>query len=118
MPPPFKLIWTDQAAATFNQLQADAIRQKTSREKTRKRKTTRKEGLFQQAVKCLSLLEVNPRHPGLRTHEFSSIEHPYENGGKVFEAYVQNNTPGAYRMFWCYGPEKGQLTIIAITPHP
>ena len=26
--------------------------------------------------------------------------------------------PGAYRLFWCYGPESGQITIIAITPHP
>jgi len=39
-------------------------------------------------------------------------------GEKVFEAYVQNKTPGAYRLFWCYGPDKGQITLIAITPHP
>jgi hypothetical protein len=36
----------------------------------------------------------------------------------VFESYVQNRTPGAYRVFWCYGPEQGQITIVAITPHP
>jgi len=24
----------------------------------------------------------------------------------------------AYRVFWCYGPAKGDITIIAITRHP
>jgi len=67
--------------------------------------------------KCVRLLLENPKHPGLRTHEFFSIEHPYEKGAKVFEAYVQNRTPGAYRLFWCYGPDKGEITIIAITAH-
>jgi hypothetical protein len=37
---------------------------------------------------------------------------------KVFEAYAQNNTPGAYRIFWCYGPAKSELTIITITAQP
>jgi hypothetical protein len=26
--------------------------------------------------------------------------------------------PCAYRAFWCYGPQQGQITIVAITPHP
>jgi hypothetical protein len=43
----------------------------------------------------------------------------------VFEAYAQNQTPGAYRVFFMYGPDRVEgkkrtavLTIIAITPHP
>jgi hypothetical protein len=63
------------------------------------------------------LLE-NPRHPGLNAHEFSSLENPYDGDQKVFEAYVQNRTPEAWRVFWCYGPENGQITILAMTPHP
>ena len=55
---------------------------------------------------------------GLHTHEYDSLEHPFDPQGKVFEAYAQNKTPGAYRIFWCYGPEKEEMTIIAITPHP
>jgi len=39
-------------------------------------------------------------------------------GEKVFEAYAEHPTPAAYRVFWHYGPEKGVITIIAITPHP
>jgi hypothetical protein len=68
--------------------------------------------------KCVRLLLENPRHPGLDTPEYHSIEHPYDEGEKVFEAHSQTRTPGAYRLFWCYGPEKGEITIIAITPHP
>jgi hypothetical protein len=66
--------------------------------------------------KTLGLLETNPRHPGLNTHKYSDIAGP--NGEDVFEAYAENNTPGAYRVFWIYGPGKDAITIIAITPHP
>jgi hypothetical protein len=27
-------------------------------------------------------------------------------------------TPGAYLVFWCYGREKNEITVPAITPHP
>jgi hypothetical protein len=47
------------------------------------------------------------------------------NGEEVFEAYAQNETPGAYRVFFLYGPDRTEgkkriavLTIIAITPYP
>ena len=30
------------------------------------------------------------------------------DGEKVFEAYGQNNTFGAYRVFWHYGPDEIQ----------
>ena len=43
---------------------------------------------------------------------------PFAPKEPVFEAYAENQTPGAYRIFWCYGPDKKQITIIAITPHP
>jgi hypothetical protein len=33
------------------------------------------------------------------------------------EAY-KKKTPAAWRIFWCYGPEPDQLTILAITKHP
>jgi hypothetical protein len=114
----FALVWVPAAAAQFEALRAAAELQVQSVRRTRKTNSSRQAGLFKQVVKCLTLLRENPRHPGLQTHEFHSIEHPYKSGDKVFEAYVQNHTPGAYRLFWCYGPEMGQITIIAITPHP
>lgn len=66
--------------------------------------------------KTLGLLETNPRHPGLATHEFTSLSGPA--GEKVFEAYVENRTPGAWRVFWYYGPKPGMIRILNITPHP
>jgi len=66
--------------------------------------------------KTLGFMETNLRHPSLNTHEFTSLKGP--NGEKVFEAYAQQKTPSAYRIFWYYGPGKKQITIVAITPHP
>lgn len=75
-------------------------------------------GLEKQIKKALGYLQLNPRHPSLQTHVFHSIENPFDPNGKVFEAYAQNRTPGAYRIFWCYGPQKTEITILALTPHP
>jgi len=66
--------------------------------------------------KTLGFMETNLRHPSLNTHEFTSLKGA--DGEKVFEAYAQQKTPGAYRIFWHYGPKENQLTIITITPHP
>ena len=75
-------------------------------------------GLARQIKKSLGYLQTNPKHPSLNTHPYGSIDHPFDPKGKVFEAYAQNNAPSAYRIFWCYGPDKKQITIIAITSHP
>lgn len=66
--------------------------------------------------KTLALMEINLRHPSLNTHEFRGYAGP--NNEKIFEAYAQSNTPGAYRIFWYYGPQRNTLTIIAIIQHP
>lgn len=115
---PFTLVWLEESASTFQALEAAARKSLENRQRSKKAKATKQEGLFKQVLKCIELLQDNPRHPGLNTHEYDSIENPYDPTTKVFEAYVQNRTPGAYRVFWCYGPNKNQITIIAITPHP
>lgn len=66
--------------------------------------------------KTLALMETDLKHPSLQTHEYSDLEGA--NGEKVFESYAQNRTPGAYRIFWHYGPLKRQITVVAIVPHP
>jgi hypothetical protein len=72
---------------------------------------------YKAASKAIWLLAENPRHPGLHTHEFKGRACPH--GGKLFEAYAQNRTPGAYRVFWCYEPgARDTVPIVAITPHP
>jgi hypothetical protein len=86
-------------------------------------KTPSKSALLKQVRKALGFLEIDPHHPGLQTHEFTSLSGAH--GEKVFEAYAQNNTHGAYRIFWHYGPDeiKGKkrvsvITILAMTLHP
>ena len=115
---PFTLVWLEESAGTFNELEAAARKSLEKRQKSQKAKASKQEGLFKQVLKCVELLQENPRHVELKTHEYRSIENPYDPDTKVFEAYVQNRTPGAYRVFWCYGPKKNEITIIAITPHP
>lgn len=66
--------------------------------------------------KALGYLETNPRHPALTTHKYTSLVGLH--GEEIFEAYAENKTPAAYRIFWHYGPKKNELTIVAITPHP
>ena len=87
------------------------------------RRDPSKANVFKQVTKTLALLETNLHHPSLNTHRFHSLAGP--NGEEVFEAYVQQHTPGAYRIFFYYGPDRRQgnrripvLTIVAITPHP
>ena len=75
-----------------------------------------KKAVLKAVRKTLGLMEIDLRHPSLQTHEYSDLEGA--NGEKVFESYAQNRTPGAYRIFWHYGPQKGQITIVAIVPHP
>lgn len=75
-----------------------------------------KKGVLKAVRKTLGLMEANLRHPSLHTHEYSELEGP--NSEKVFESYAQNRTPGAYRIFWHYGPQKKQITVVAIVPHP
>ncbi len=114
----FTFRWTEEAATTYSDLRDAAEFAQLNREKKKLSKTSKQEGLFKQLVKCLDILGTNPRHPGLHTHEYDSLTHPYDPKQKVFEAYAQNNTPGAYRVFWCYGPEQKEITILAITAHP
>ncbi len=96
----FELLFTDQANADLDALEADASLAKR----------------LKAVRKTLGLLETNPRHPGLNTHKFNSLKGP--RGEEIFEAYAENKTPAAWRIFWYYGPDKKQITILAITPHP
>ena len=74
------------------------------------------EKLYRKLGKAMRLISDNPRHPGLHSHEITSLSARY--GMKVWESYLENNTPGAGRVFWVYGPEKGGITLIGLDPHP
>ncbi len=114
----FTRAWTKEAEDQYNVLKRNAQASLKARQTDKKKKATKAEGLFKQVHGCIQKLLNDPRHPSLNTHKYDSLEHPYDENQPVFEAYAQNQTPGAYRVFWCYGPGKGEITIIAITPHP
>lgn len=102
-----QLRFTDEAAGQLHALASDPA----------------KRGLHKQVLKTLGFLETNARHPGLNTHEYRSLVGV--NGERLWEAYAQDKTPGAYRVFFHYGPDElsggkrvAVLTIVAITPHP
>ena len=96
----FDIFLTDEAEEQLDRLKSD-------RGLSKRYKAVRKAILF---------LSQNPRHPGLQTHEFTSLKG--SKGEKIFEAYAEQATPAAYRIFWYYGPKEKQITIISITPHP
>ena len=65
---------------------------------------------------CLARLAQNPRHPGLNSHRYERFDRVY--GGSVWESYVENQTSSAWRVWWAFGPERGQITVLLIGPHP
>ena len=96
----FKLRFTDEAKANLKALEGDPS----------------KKAELKAVRKALGFMETNMRHPGLKTHKYSVLKGPQRQ--EVFEAYAQNQTPGAYRIFWYYGPDKNQISIASIVPHP
>jgi len=103
---PFQLLYTHEANSQLDKLGKNKNLQKRSK-----------------AVdKASRLLGEEPNYTGLNAHKYSSLKGP--DGCEVFEAYAENKTPAAYRIFWCYYPPKekgatmGNITILAITTHP
>lgn len=66
--------------------------------------------------RALARLQIDPRYPSLQSHKYTSLEGV--NGEDVWDSYVENKTPGAWRIFWHFGPGAGVITVVAITPHP
>jgi len=74
------------------------------------------EKFFKKLVKAFGYLAENPRHNRLASHESDHLTRKY--GFKIFQSYLENNTPSAGRIFWAYGPDKRDITVLAIEPHP
>jgi hypothetical protein len=96
----YRLRFTKEAGATLDELEGAA-------QYAKKLKKVRK---------ALGLLQTDPRYPGLHSHKYSSIKG--QNGEEVWDSYVENRTPSAWRIFWHYGPDSDTITVLLITPHP
>ena len=95
----FKLVITPEAIRCLKELKKPGLKKR-----------------YKAVTKALKILEENPKHPGLQTHQYYSLAGP--GGEKVFEAYAEQNTPAVYRIFFYYGPGRRFITIFAITSHP
>lgn len=103
---PYKLRFSNSARDVLKSLQAGGPNDQAKLRKVRR---------------ALARLEQDPRHPGLHSHQYESF--PVDKDVKVWDSYVENHAPSAWRIFWRYGPEDpkselGIITVLAIGPHP
>lgn len=96
----FQIDFTDNSLDQLNQIKSDPT----------------KRGVAKAISKSIGLMCSNLRHPSLHTHKYDNLRGP--NNEEVFESYAQNKTPGAYRIFWYYGPGRKRITVLEICPHP
>ena len=99
---PFKLLFEPEALKTLHELEHD---------------DDNKDPVKLKKVRiCLGRIETDPKYPGLHSHKYS--EKRGHNGEDVWESYVENKNPSAWRVFWHYGPDQREITILLIVPHP
>ena len=103
----FTIYFDGEAETLINELGEKAIAGELNRDE---------KDLYRKVRKALQHLETNPRHPGLNSHEIDVLTEKY--GVRIWESYLENKKAGARRMFWIYGPETKEITIVGIEKHP
>ncbi len=73
-------------------------------------------GKLKKVRRALGLLEQDPRYPALNSHKYHSLRG--SQGEDVWDSYVENRTPSAWRLFWHYGPGEDVITVVTLGPHP
>lgn len=103
----FTIYFDGEAEVLINGLGEKALAGKLNRDE---------KDLYRKIRKALQHLQEDPRHPGLKSHEIDVLTEKY--GVRIWESYLENKRSGARRMFWIYGPETKEITIIGIENHP
>ena len=103
----FTIYFDGEAEALINELGEKAVAGELNRDE---------KDLYRKIRKALQHLETNPRHPGLKSHEIDVLTDKY--GVRIWESYLENRKAGARRMFWIYGPQTKEITIVGIENHP
>lgn len=68
--------------------------------------------------KALRLLKDNPAHPGLNAHKWDLLKGKASDGGDMWTAYVENNAPSAWRIFYFFDSrDPGLIYVTSIEPH-
>jgi hypothetical protein len=102
--PPYVLRYTAEFEKIVDDLAASPPKSAGAIKLTKIRKTLRQ------------LEDPGPSYPGLHSHLYQSVKGP--DGAQLWESYVENRTPGAWRLFWVYGPEPDEITAVTVGPHP
>ena len=96
--PPFKILYTDTAQRVLDEMDTPANQAKMKK--------------IRKAIKLLR--DVGPGYPGLCTHKMKTLRGP--NSEDVWNSYVENHTPSAWRILWIYS-DPDTITVLAIGPH-
>lgn len=78
--------------------------------------STKERELYIKWGKALKFLSQDPFYPSLQTHEIETLTKRY--GQKVWQSYLENKVSRAMRMYWVYGPNRQEITVVALEPHP
>lgn len=77
--------------------------------------------LAKKLFKAIANLARDPFYPALQSHEIPPLTQRFSTRDrtiKVFQSYLENQTPSAGRLYWVYGPERQMITLVGLEPHP
>ena len=86
---PFKLNFSTKADEQLSALEAGGSATASKLKKVRR---------------ALAHIEANPKYPGLHSHLYENF--PGLEKEKIWDSYIENQTPSAWRIFWMYGPNE------------
>lgn len=108
----FRLRWTEEAARRYSELKAEAQKAFLSR---RTNIDCDKEGAFKHVHHCIRLLAADPNNNLLTVQTYKSLDSVYP-GHPVSDCRCSLYGTARHRVFWTFGPEDGELGILAIAP--
>lgn len=70
-------------------------------------------------TKILGQIQTKPTtYPGLNSHKVPMLKGAGPNGEAMWESYVENKTPGAWRVFWYFDSAiRGDIVVTSIEAH-
>jgi hypothetical protein len=97
---PFRLKLTPDAETSWNAL------------------ATSDQGKWKKVNKALKYLKNDPGHRSLAAHKWDTLRGRAPDGGDIWTAYAENNTPSAWRIFFFYDSrDPGLIYVTTIEPH-
>ncbi|BBZ48584.1 hypothetical protein H7H82_03940 [Mycobacterium heidelbergense] len=77
--------------------------------------TRRLKDKFKKAQRAIRIMrQAGPSYPSFCTHQMEHLPGP--GGATIWNSYVENKTPQAWRMYWVRCDD-GSIQIVSIGPH-